>query len=78
MTERLKVPVLKTGKAQAFVGSNPTPSATPPTQSSLVLTLVLVIAPKTPPKLGSRLSSLVLGSRKPAILSLRHKPPFPG
>ncbi len=22
-------PVLKTGKAQAFVGSNPTPSATP-------------------------------------------------
>ncbi len=28
MVERLIAPVLKTGEAQAFVGSNPTPSAT--------------------------------------------------
>ena len=28
MAERLKAPVLKTGRAKALVGSNPTPSAT--------------------------------------------------
>ena len=30
VAERLKAPVLKTGRAQALGGSNPSPSATPP------------------------------------------------
>jgi hypothetical protein len=34
VVERFMAPVLKTGKAQAFVGSNPTPSAIPATLSN--------------------------------------------